>query len=154
MLAARSVLGNWDVATTRRRGMRRPAILILALLAVAAMGCGRQPDGSGTTGPRYAVSGYAHAGPTCPVEQEPADPACDDRPVAGAVLIVRTSAGEVAAEVTTRSDGTFTVTLPPGSYTLAPQPVEGLLGTPGEQSLQVADAPLTGIDLSYDTGIR
>ena len=134
--------------------MRRQAILTLALLAAAAVGCSSQPDGSGTTGPRYAVSGYAHAGPTCPVEQDPADSACDDRPVAGAVLIVRTSAGEVAAEVTTRSDGTFTVNLAPGSYTLAPQPVEGLLGTPGEQRLLVVDAPLAGIDVSYDTGIR
>jgi len=134
--------------------MRRPAILILTLLAVAAVGCSSQPNGSGTTGPGYAVSGYAHAGPTCPVEQDPADPACDDRPVAGAVLIVRTTAGEVIAEVTTSSDGTFTVNLAPGSYTLVAQPVEGLLGTPGEQRLLVVDAPLAGIDVSYDTGIR
>jgi len=134
--------------------MRRPAILVLALLAVAAVGCGRQSDGIGTTATGYAVSGYAHAGPTCPVEQDPTDPACDDRPVAGAVLVVRTTASEVAAEVTTTSDGTFTVTLPPARYTLVPKPVEGLLGTPGEQTLLVVDTPLTGIDLSYDTGIR
>ncbi len=134
--------------------MRRPAILVLALLAVAAVGCGRQSDGIGTTAREYAVSGYAHAGPTCPVVQDPPDPACDDRPVAGAVLVVRTTAGEVAAALTTTSDGTFTVTLPPGRYTLVPKPVEGLPGTPGEQTLLVVDSPLAGIDLSYDTGIR
>lgn len=134
--------------------MRHPAILILALLALASSGCDTGSEGTRTTLPGYAVSGYAHAGPTCPVEQDPADPACDDRPVAGAVLVVRTTVGEVVAEVTTSSDGTFTVTLPPGVYTLVPQPVEGLPGTPGEQRLLVVDAPLTGIDLSYDTGIR
>ena len=139
---------------TRRISMKRPAILVLALLAVAASGCGGQPEGSGTTDPGYAVSGYAHAGPTCPVEQDPPDPACDDRPVAGAVLIVRTTAGEVVTEITTASDGTFTVTLPPGSYTLEPQPVEDLMGTASEQQLLVVDTPLTGNDLAYDTGIR
>src|SRR4030065_820584 len=127
--------------------MNPPAILIWALLAVVAAGCGGEPEGSGTTSPGYAVSGYAHAGPTCPVEQDPTDPACDDRAVAGAVLVVRTTTGEVVAEISTRGDGTFTMTLPPGSYTLAPQPVAGLLGTPGEQSLLVVDAPLPGIDL-------
>jgi hypothetical protein len=137
--------------------MRRLAIPILALLTMTSSGCGTEPDGSGTvttTGPGYAVSGYAHAGPTCPVEQSPPDPACDDRPVAGAVLVVRTVAGVAVAEIATRRDGTFTVTLPPGSYTLLLQPVVGLRGTAAEQDFLVVDAPLTGVDVSYDTGIR
>lgn len=137
--------------------MNRPAILVLALLAVALSGCGTESDGSGTattTGPGYTVSGYAHAGPICPVLQDPPDPACNHRPVPGAVLVVRTAAGATVAEITTRRDGTFTVTLPPGSYTLVPQPVEGLLGTAAEQDLLVVDAPIVGVDVSYDTGIR
>jgi predicted small secreted protein len=138
-------------------GMNRPAILALVLLATAASACGTAPGGGGTVtpmGPGYTVSGYAHAGPTCPVAQDPPDPACIDRPVAGAGLLVRTAAGVVSAEVTTTADGTFTVTLPPGSYTLVPQPVEGLLGTADEQDFQVVDGPLSGVDVSYDTGIR
>jgi hypothetical protein len=67
---------------------------------------------------------------------------------------VHTATGGVVAEVATRSDGTFTLTLPPGSYTLVPHPVEGLMGTAAEQNLLVANTPLTGIDVSYDTGIR
>ncbi len=42
---------------------------------------------SGVTG----VSGRVTAGPTCPVER-PGDPACQPRPVAGAVLVVTTPA--------------------------------------------------------------
>ena len=154
---AGTAVGNKEVVTIRLIGMNRRAISIWALLAVAASGCGTQPDGSGTvttTGPGYTVSGYAHAGPTCPVEQDPPDPACGDRPVAGAVLIVHTATGVVVAEVATRSDGTFTLTLPPGSYTLVPQPVEGLMGTAAEQDLLVVNTSRTGIDVSYDTGIR
>lgn len=154
---AGTAVGNKEVVTIRLIGMNRRPISILALLAVAASGCGIQPDGSGTvttTGPGYTVSGYAHAGPTCPVEQDPPDPACADRPVVGAVLKVHTATGVVVAEVATRRDGTFTLTLPPGSYTLVPQPVEGLMGTAAEQNLLVVNTPLTGIDVSYDTGIR
>jgi len=138
--------------------MSHRALLIVALLGVAAVsGCGTQPDGTGTPttiGPGYAASGYVHAGPTCPVEEDPPDPDCGDRPVAGAVLLVRTATGVVIAEITTDNDGAFTVTLPPGSYTLVPQPVEGLMGRAAEQDFQVVDGPLTGIDVSYDTGIR
>jgi hypothetical protein len=135
----------------------RRAILIVALLAAAAAGCGGEPEGSGTvspTGPGYAVSGYAHAGPICPVVHDPPDPACEDRPVAGAVLVVRAAAGATIAEITTRRDGTFAVTLPPGRYTLVPQAVEGLMGTAAEQDFRVVGAPLAGLDVSYDTGIR
>jgi hypothetical protein len=34
------------------------------------------------------------------------------------------------------------------------QPVVGLRGTAAEQDFLVVDAPLTGVDVSYDTGIR
>ena len=127
--------------------------MVLALAVSSA--CAAPPDGSvSTSGPRYAVSGYAHAGPTCPVEQNPPDPSCADRPVVGAVLVFRAADGRVAARATTGPDGGFVGTLAPGRYTLIPQPVDGLLGTAVEQDLMVVDAPLVGIDLSYDTGIR
>ena len=37
--------------------MKRPAILILALVAVAAAGCGGEPEGSGTTSPDAPLTG-------------------------------------------------------------------------------------------------
>lgn len=135
-------------------GMRRLLVTAI-LLAMAVLSACAAPDGSGaTSGPRYAVSGYAHAGPVCPVEQIPPDPSCADRPVVGAVLVFRAADGRRVAQATTGPDGSFAVTLAPGRYTLIPQPVNGLVGTAAEQDLLIVDAPLVGIDLSYDTGIR
>ena len=39
------------------------------------------------------VQGKATAGPTCPVERNPPDPQCAERPVAGAVLVFTNAAG-------------------------------------------------------------
>jgi hypothetical protein len=48
------------------------------------------------------------------------------------------------------------LTLSPGTYRLTPQPVAGLMGTPGPVDFAVGSAA-TALDLapiSYDTGIR
>src|SRR6266550_3737051 len=63
-----------------------------------------------------SVSGRATAGPTCPVERNPPDPACAARPVAGAVLVIHDRAGAGVARVTTDKDGRFSLTLAPGAY--------------------------------------
>jgi hypothetical protein len=34
------------------------------------------------------------------------------------------------------------------------QPVEGLMGTPGPESVTVVDGVATPVELGYDTGIR
>jgi len=137
-------------------GMRHPLLLALTLL-VTIGACGETIGGGGTTTTMAAghlVSGYAHAGPTCPVETNPPDPACADRPVANAVILVFDPSGTQVAEARTAADGTFSVLLPPGRYTLVPQPVEGLMGTASQQEVMVGGGPVGGIDLSYDTGIR
>jgi hypothetical protein len=108
-------------------------------------------DGTADTG---EVSGRALAGPTCPVVQDPPDPACADRPVDGAVIAVRDAAGTEVARVTTASDGLFTLELPGGTYTLEPQPVEGLMGTAAPVEVTVVPGgPPVMVDLAYDTGI-
>lgn len=101
------------------------------------------------------VQGKATAGPTCPVETNPPDPACAERPVAGAVLVFTNAAGTEVARATSAADGAFSVELAPGSYTLAAQPVEGLMGTPAPIDVVVQAAqPMTELNVSYDTGIR
>ena len=62
--------------------------------------------------------------------------------------------GHPAAKVRTTAEGAFSVVLPPGEYTLIPEPVEGLLGTAAAQDVVVETGPVEGIDFSYDTGIR
>ncbi len=101
------------------------------------------------------VRGTVAAGPTCPVVRNPPDPACADRPVGGAVLVVTNAAGNEVARVTSNADGTFAVELAPGSYHLTAEPRGGLMGTPAPTDFEVeAGQPMTVLQVAYDTGIR
>ena len=51
-------------------------------------------------------------------------------------------------------DGRFDAALPAGSYTLVPQPVDGLMGTGESQDFTIEAGAATTIDVAYDTGIR
>ena len=103
---------------------------------------------------RTGVAGRAVAGPVCPVETVPPDPACAPRPVAGARVVVLDPSGAVVAEVRTDAAGAFSFDLDPGDYTIAPDPVDGLMGTPAPVDISVLDGATTSVDLEYDTGIR
>jgi len=101
------------------------------------------------------VSGKVSAGPTCPVVTNPPDPACAERPVPGAVLVIQNANGREVARVTAGQDGSFALKLAPGAYRLVPQPVEGLMGTASPIDFTVqAGQPTTEVQVSYDTGIR
>ena len=106
------------------------------------------PDATG-------VRGTVSAGPTCPVERDPPDPNCAERPVAGAVLVFTDAAGTEVGRVTSAPDGTFRIELAPGTYRVTAQPVGGLMGTPEPMDAEVvAGQPMTELQVSYDTGIR
>lgn len=101
--------------------------------------------------------GRALAGPACPVVTDPPDPACADRPVAGATIIVLDLAGAEVARATTDASGVYLVALPGGgSYAVEAQPVEGVLGVPAPLVVAVGPGPgdWGAADLHYDTGIR
>ena len=101
------------------------------------------------------LRGTVTSGPVCPVLSDPPDPACADRPVAGAVIVVSVRDGFEVMRITTGADGAYDVALGPGVYTLTPQPVEGLLGTPGPQVVRLEPgAGVATVDFAYDTGIR
>jgi hypothetical protein len=101
------------------------------------------------------VRGSVTSGPTCPVITNPPDPACADRPVAGAVLVFRDVAGAEVVRVTSADDGTFAVELAAGAYRLTAEPRDGLMGTPAPIDVSVeAGQPMTELTISYDTGIR
>jgi hypothetical protein len=103
---------------------------------------------------RTGIRGTALAGPTCPVETIPPDPGCAARPVVGAVVVIRDASGTEVARATTGADGTYSVEIATGGYVVEPRPVEGLMGTPGPQSVTVNEGFTSTIDLAYDTGIR
>ena len=111
------------------------------------------PAASSTAG-TVEVPIRAVAGPVCPVVT-PSASGCDDRPVEGAELIVRTRAGAEVARVHTGPDGRATIRVPAGEYVLEPQPVEGLMGTAPPIEFSVATGrPPDELLVSYDTGIR
>jgi hypothetical protein len=124
--------------------MRLP-VLVLVVLAVAGCATPRTEPGSG-------IQGTAWLGPTCPVQRDPPDPACADRPTQTA-LVARDGDGRVVAAFASNATGQFRVALGPGTYTL---------GSPDGQSLpRCSSAAITVVagryadaDVSCDSGIR
>jgi hypothetical protein len=119
----------------------------------SAVPAGILPGGGGPGVGPTGISGTVTAGPTCPVQQ-PGDPNCKPRPVAGASIIVRDATGSVVASAQSDAAGLFTVGLPPGSYTVESQPLAGLMSAPSPISVTVIANAQTRADLQYDTGIR
>lgn len=108
------------------------------------------PGGDGRTGLRL----IATAGPVCPVESIPPDPACAPRPVAGAVVTIRDVDGAQVATATLDAAGSAFVEVPAGDYVVEAATVEGMMGLPAPLQVTVADGAATIVDLAYDTGIR
>ena len=131
------------------------------------------PDGSavGRTGPNCqfvcpgggggsilpytsGIRGTIMLGPTCPVERDPPDPNCADKPYKTQVAIYRAS--DLAhAIVQTQSDaqGKFETSLPPGQYSVG---VGERTSMPSCPSTAVAVAPdvYTSVVINCDSGIR
>jgi hypothetical protein len=123
--------------------------LLLASLAGLFGGCAH----GATTG--IAVPIHAQAGPVCPVERVPPDPACADRPLADAPIVVTDSAGAQVASGVTNAAGDLVVRLPAGSYLVMPQRAPGVMGTAAPLPIQVvAGASQAPVIVLYDTGIR
>ncbi len=131
--------------------MRRATMALIVILMNAIVSC--TPNaGAG----EMTVTLSAVAGPVCPVERVPPDPACADRPVVGASLVIIGPNGTQVGAVLTDASGSASVSLAPGHYVVRAAPVEGLLGTPAETALDVtasAASPLS-LTVTYDTGIR
>jgi hypothetical protein len=97
----------------------------------------------------------AVAGPVCPVETVPPDPACEPRPVAGAPVFVMPADGRdvVVAQGTTDEDGLVRLDVAPGAYIVIGGEVVGLMGQPSPTPVTVGSTPVS-ITITYDTGIR
>ena len=101
------------------------------------------------------LAGIVQAGPTCPVVRDPPDPACEDRPVVGAEIVIVDAQCQEVARTMSDAEGAFTFGLVAGEYQLVPQPVEGLLGTASPLAVVVVEgADIGPVTIVYDTGIR
>ena len=126
---------------------------LIAMLAVLIAACGTLgPAPSPPPGTGVAIT--AAAGPTCPVERIPPDPACAPRPVADAKILIKAGDGTIVATLVTDANGAAIIDLFPGIYAVEPQPAAGLMGTAAAQKVTVVAGALTPVLLAYDTGIR
>lgn len=106
------------------------------------------------TGDPFLLSARLVAGPVCPVEQDPPDPACTPRLVGGVEVLVFSAAGQQVGEAVSDERGLITMQLPSGAYYVVPAPVEGLMGTAAAQAFAAVGGDQVNLVLSYDTGIR
>lgn len=136
---------------THRSLWMLPAIAWLALTLVACVP-GPRPSAAGMG----SIEVVAVAGPICPVEREPPDPACDPRPVVGAAILVQPADGRdiVVAQARTDEEGRAGIELPAGDYLVVASDVEGLLGRPAPAAVTVVAGARAELTLEYDTGIR
>lgn len=112
---------------------------------------------SGSTGGVAAnssgIRGTVMAGPTCPVERNPPDPACADKPLQTLVSIFRTSdLAHAVAQVSSNASGTFEASLPSGNYMVS----AGGSNLPRcpQTPATVRQGAYTAITIGCDTGIR
>lgn len=147
-------MGGWGEPQPKPLRQTLMKRLLPMLIALALVGCGRGDDNVTTTiALTTGLTGTVTAGPVCPVETDPPDPNCAPRPVADARIVVFVEGGESVGHTLTDVSGRFSFSLPPGSYEIVAEPVDGYMGTPAPVVVLVDDG-FTTIDLEYDTGIR
>ncbi len=117
----------------------------ICLVLIATGGCGHPASET----PSASLVVTVTAAPTCPVARVD-DPACAPRPVADAEIRLQ---GPTSLTLTTDEHGRAHGKVAVGTYRLAPQPVNGLMGTPAPRTLAVHQTA-TSVSISYDTGIR
>ena len=93
--------------------MRIASAIALALV-LTVTGCGHRDAGQ-ADGHSAVVEGRVTLGPQCPVQQ--AEKPCPSSPPAGTAVILTPHAGSGhVLHTTTRADGTFRISVSPGSY--------------------------------------
>jgi hypothetical protein len=102
-----------------------------------------------------SIQGTVLLGPTCPVVQDPPDPECDDRPYETNLVLTNADGSRVIREFASKSDGTFLIDVPAGSYAIRSAAVANIL--PYCSSTGVIQVPVNDTvkaDVFCDTGIR
>ncbi len=133
----------------RHNAMRLVSLVLAALILTACTPSASPAAAEGV------IEVRAVAGPVCPVETVPPDPACEPRPVAGAPIFVMPADGRdvIVAQGTTDGDGLVRLDVAPGAYIVIGGEVVGLMGRPSPTPVTVGSAPVS-ITITYDTGIR
>jgi len=135
---------------------RTSVSLILAVVALVAVGCGDIGITGTTPTPPSGIKGTVILGPTCPVSGgsesfNPVPEACLT-PYA-AQMVVLDDENKVVAHIASGADGTFQVDVAPGDYIVTPSSTDSY---PIAQPVSVTVVPgqYVTVQINYDTGIR
>jgi hypothetical protein len=133
----------------RRTTCKKLSALPALLLALVLAGCAAPAP---IPGPTSGIFGVATIGPTCPVERNPPDPACADRPYQGELAVTSPDGASVVERFSSGSDGNFSVSVGPGEYAIRsaqPRPACSSATT-----LTVHPGAWTMANVTCDSGIR
>jgi hypothetical protein len=101
------------------------------------------------------IEGTAMTGPHCPVERDPPDPDCADRPYEGKLAVTTPDQGRIVKSFSTNAHGEFRVAIAPGEYSIRNDPAsDNFPYCSTQQTIVVEAGRFTKADVSCDTGIR
>ncbi len=96
----------------------------------------------------------ATIGPTCPVQKDPPDPTCADRPYEATLVLATTIIGKNGGVlVKTDANGHFSENLEPGTYTIRAQS-DAALPRLEPVTFTVEAHKRTAVHVQFDSGIR
>jgi len=113
----------------------------------------KEPASGGVLPYNSGVRGTVLLGPTCPVERDPPDPMCADKPYSTTITVRHTGTTSIVTTGKSDADGTFTFSLAPGKYTLTAEGGPTLPRCNPVEAMVAATGYVTA-DISCDSGIR
>lgn len=100
------------------------------------------------------LAGVVKVGPTCPVEREPPDPNCADRPYSGAFKVVRADSGALVKNFISDIEGRYSVSLPSGQYIIKHDSTGRFPACGDVGPVTVRPNLATEANINCDSGIR
>lgn len=100
------------------------------------------------------ITGSVWLGPTCPVEREPPDPQCADKPYAASLVLTTLDGAQIIKEFNSDAEGKFYIEMPPGQYAIRSAAAANILPYCQTQPFEVPANDFVQVVVSCDTGIR
>ncbi len=98
--------------------------------------------------------GTVMLGPTCPVERDPPDPECADKPYQTQLVVTSADGSKIIKESGSDASGKFYIELPPGEYALRSAAAGNILPYCQSPTFTIHANGSTEVTVSCDTGIR